>query len=273
MHRFPTSLARFRSSALPALMSLALLGCENAPAGAKQVEQAGDSVPPRWTPRGIQAPRPIAAADSATDSVSTDTVMADSLAADSTKASSSKPAKPVKPQRRYFTLPPSDSALWPVKGAPEPLPGAIIPEHRIVAFYGNPLSKRMGILGEIDSTEMLRRLEETATEWAKADPDRKVLPALHLISVVAQGYPGPAKKYRLQMPDSIVERVASWAEQRGWILFLDIQPGLSTVEAEIFKVGARPHLNVSLNAKSGSKIIQRDIAGPEDKVIASGAKR
>ncbi len=28
-------------------------------------------------------------------------------------------------------------ALWPVKG-PEPLPGAILPEKRTVAYYGNP---------------------------------------------------------------------------------------------------------------------------------------
>ncbi|MEA2724414.1 MAG: hypothetical protein QOH59_2185 [Gemmatimonadales bacterium] len=256
MHRFLTSLARFRSSTFPALLSLALLGCENAPAGAKQVEQPGDSGPPRWAPRAIQAPRPIAPADSATDSVSTDSVKADSLASDSTGRSSAKPTKPVKPQRRYFTLPPAVSALWPVKGAPEPLPGAIIPEHRIVAFYGNPLSKRMGILGEIAPEEMLRKLEATATEWAKADPDRKVLPALHLISVVAQGYPGPAKKYRLQMPDSIVERVASWAEERGWLLFLDIQPGLSTVEAEIphlVKYLTRPYVHLSLDPEFAMK--------------------
>lgn len=256
MHRFPTSRARLRSSALPVLMSLALLGCENAPAGAKQVEQASDSGPPRWTLRPIQAPRPIVPIDTISDSVSADSIKADSPAAGSTPESSAKPAKPIKPQRRYFTLPPADSALWPVKGAPEPLPGAIIPEHRIVAFYGNPLSKRMGILGQIDPDSMLRKLQETATEWAKADPDRKVIPALHLIAVVAQGYPGPAKKYRLQMPDSIVERVAGWAEERGWILFLDIQPGLSTVEDEIphlIKYLKRPYVHLSLDPEFAMK--------------------
>jgi len=256
MHRFCASLFRLRSFAFPALLSVALLGCENAPAGAKQVEQAVDSGPPRWTPRAIQAPRPIAPVDSVTDSIATDSVKVDSLAVDSAGRSSLKPVKTVKPKRNPFPLSPADSARWPVPGAPEPLPGAIIPEHRIVAFYGNPLSKRMGILGEIAPEEMLRRLEATATEWAKADPDRKVLPALHLISVVAQGYPGPAKKYRLQMPDSIVEMVAGWAEQRGWILFLDIQPGLSTVEAEIphlIKYLKRPYVHLSLDPEFAMK--------------------
>jgi len=253
MHRFPTYLTRFLSSASPAFLSLALLGCGNAPAGAKQAEQATEPEP-RWTPRPIQAPRPIVAADTVPDSVSTDSVKVDSLAADSTKGRSAKPT--VKPKRNPFPLTAIDSARWPVPGAPEPLPGAIIPEHRIVAFYGNPLSKRMGILGEIDPDEMLRRLEETATKWAKADPDRKVLPALHLISVVAQGYPGPAKKYRLQMPDSIVERVAGWAEQKGWLLFLDIQPGLSSVEAEIphlIKYLSRPYVHLALDPEFAMK--------------------
>src|SRR5690349_14035795 len=34
---------------------------------------------------------------------------------------------------------------WPA--IPSPLPGSIFPSRRIVAFYGNPLSKRMGVLG------------------------------------------------------------------------------------------------------------------------------
>jgi len=36
---------------------------------------------------------------------------------------------------------------WPPK-APQQLPGAILPGKRIVAYYGNPQSKRMGALGE-----------------------------------------------------------------------------------------------------------------------------
>src|ERR1043165_9517869 len=35
---------------------------------------------------------------------------------------------------------------WPM--GPVPMPGAILPAKRIVALYGNPLSKKMGALGE-----------------------------------------------------------------------------------------------------------------------------
>ena len=38
---------------------------------------------------------------------------------------------------------------WPVKKAPYPLPGAILPYNRIIAFYGNLYSKKNGGFGGI----------------------------------------------------------------------------------------------------------------------------
>ncbi len=93
---------------------------------------------------------------------------------------------------------------WPVN-TPPPLPGSILPSRRIVAYYGNPLSKRMGILGELPPDQMLARLDREVAAWNKADPAHPVQPALHLIVVVAQGAPGRDGKYRLRMPDTLVE--------------------------------------------------------------------
>jgi hypothetical protein len=103
---------------------------------------------------------------------------------------------------------------WPVK-PPPPLPGSILPQKRIVAYYGNPLSKRMGALGEYPKDEMLRRLKGEVAKWEKADPSLPVQPALHLIAVVAQGNPGKAGKYRMIMPDTVVNRVYGWAKEAG----------------------------------------------------------
>ncbi|HEU4994727.1 MAG TPA: hypothetical protein VFT29_07905, partial [Gemmatimonadaceae bacterium] len=124
---------------------------------------------------------------------------------------------------------------WPVKG-PAPEEGAIIPNKRIVAFYGNPLSKRMGILGALPPGQMLTKLDAVVTEWERADPDTPVQPALHYIAVVAQAGAGRDGKYRLRMDSSAIEQVYEWAQQRNAILFLDIQTGLSTVKEEL------PHL-------------------------------
>ena len=113
---------------------------------------------------------------------------------------------------------------WPVQ-YPTPLPGSILPQKRIVAYYGNPLSKRMGALGEYPKDEMLRRLKVEVAKWEAADPSLPVQPALHLIAVVAQGAPGKAGKYRMLMPDKVVNEVYDWAKEAHAIMFIDIQTG------------------------------------------------
>jgi hypothetical protein len=113
---------------------------------------------------------------------------------------------------------------WPV-GCPAQLPGSILPSKRIVAYYGNPLSKKMGALGEFPKDDMLRRLKGEAARWQAADPATPVMPALHLIAVVAQGAPGKAGKYRMVMPDNIINQVYGWAKEAGALMFIDIQTG------------------------------------------------
>ncbi|HET9012410.1 MAG TPA: hypothetical protein VFN38_11385, partial [Gemmatimonadaceae bacterium] len=122
--------------------------------------------------------------------------------------------------------------LWPVK-MPPPLAGAVLPNNRIVAFYGNPLSKKMGVLGEYPKDEMLAKLDHEVSRWAKADPSHPVIPALHLIVTVAQGAPGKNGLYRLQMRDSMVNEIYSWIKAKKGLFFVDVQVGKSTLEAEL----------------------------------------
>ena len=113
---------------------------------------------------------------------------------------------------------------------------ALLPRRRIVAFYGNPRSTRMGILGELPPDRMLARLDREVDAWRRADPGTPVQPALHLIAVMASASPGESGTYRVRMPARVIEQVLGWAERRDAIVFLDIQPGLSTVRQEL------PHL-------------------------------
>ena len=87
------------------------------------------------------------------------------------------------------------SGKWPVK-APYPLAGALLPFNRIVAFYGNLYSTKMGVLGEYPRKEMLAKLQEEVVKWQAADTTVKVIPALHYIAVTAQGSPGAGNKFR-----------------------------------------------------------------------------
>ena len=149
----------------------------------------------------------------------------------------------------------ADSVAWPTD-LPAPLPGSVFPSHRIVAFYGNPLSKRMGILGELPPDQMLAKLERTAKEWAAADSTTTVKPALHLIVTVAQASPGRDGKHRLRMSDSLIEKVAGWAVERDWLLFLDVQVGQSTVRAELPRLMPylrRPYVHLALDPEFSMK--------------------
>lgn len=124
------------------------------------------------------------------------------------------------------------SGKWPVK-APYPTPGAVLPFNRIVAFYGNLYSKRMGALGEYPKDEMIAKLKGEVKNWHDADPSLPVIPALHYVAVTAQGAPGKDGKFRARMPFHQIDTIVQWANEIKGLAFVDIQVGLSTLPAEV----------------------------------------
>lgn len=159
----------------------------------------------------------------------------------------------------------------PATAAPDTIPGgrpragAVLPANRIIAFYGNPLSRRMGVLGEYAPDLMLAMLDAEVATWQAADPETPVKPALHLIAVVARDNPGPDGKYRGRMADTLIERVARWAETREALVFLDVQVGLSTLQEELprlapflrrpnFHLGIDPEFSMKLGGIPGRRI-------------------
>ena len=146
-------------------------------------------------------------------------------------------------------------SLWPVKGPP-PLPGSILPAKRIIAFYGNPLSKRMGILGEFASEDMLRKLDAEIAAWNRIDPEHPAQPALHLIVLVADAQPGTSGKYRTRHDSAMVEKVYGWARSRNALLFLDLQVGQSTLQHElpwVEKFLMRPDVHLGIDPEFSMK--------------------
>ncbi|MGN6594202.1 MAG: hypothetical protein ACTHJX_15015 [Terriglobales bacterium] len=138
-------------------------------------------------------------------------------------AAAVKPPAPVKPRRK---------PRWPVHGV-YPLAGAVLPFHRVVAYYGNFYSTQMGILGQYPESEVLARLQAVEEEWAKADPTTPVMPALDYIAVSAQASPGKDGKYRLRMPDDQLKKALAMANAAHGLLFLDVQPGWSSLHEEL----------------------------------------
>ena len=121
---------------------------------------------------------------------------------------------------------------WPTAAA-YPNGGAILPFKRILAFYGNLYSVRMGILGELPPAEMLAKLAKTKAEWEAADPTTPVMPAIEYIAIVAQADAGRDGLYKSVMPDSEIDKAYALAKQANGILILDVQVGKSTIQAEL----------------------------------------
>ncbi len=122
---------------------------------------------------------------------------------------------------------------WPVKKAPRPLPGAILPFYRVVAYYGNMYSKNMGVLGEYKPKVMLAKLQAEVKVWEKADTSTPVKPALHYICVTAQASAGSNGLHNLRMPFKQIDSVIHMAHSINALIFLDLQVGFSTVQTEV----------------------------------------
>jgi hypothetical protein len=139
-------------------------------------------------------------------------------------------------------------AAWP--SGPSRLDGSLLPENRIVAYYGNPHSKKMGVLGEYPEQQMLAMLDKTIAQWRTADPSTPVIPAIHLVTVVAQGDAGSDGMWRRRENAQTIERAYAWAKSRKGLLFVDIQAGHSTLQQELpllLKYLQRPDVHLGID--------------------------
>ena len=191
---------------------------------------------------------------------------------DTTKTSKKDTLAPVVVQRKPIDTADFDRRMkalangdttgrWPAK-MPYPLPGALLPYYRIVSFYGNLYSKKMGILGELPKDEMITKLKKECAEWQKLDTTIPILPCLHYIAVTAQG---AGDKYRLRMPFKQIDTIVKWANEINGITFLDVQVGWSTVQDEIPRLeqylampkvhlGMDPEFSMKFGDKPGKRI-------------------
>ena len=236
-HLYPTNRPTLLLIALLAL-PLALTGCKDKKASAtttaaetvQQGQASSAGAAPAATPAPAAVPATATPTAAPATGVSAQPAGAAKFDANSSARKKGKVAKgkeAAAPKVCYRAGEDPDFAAkkgWPVK-CPAPLPGSILPQKRIVAYYGNPLSKRMGALGEYQKDDMLQRLKRESAKWQATDPSHPVQPALHLIAVVAQGEPGKAGLYRMIMPDKIINDVYSWAKSINAVMFIDIQTG------------------------------------------------
>ncbi|MGH7175182.1 MAG: hypothetical protein ACREGR_02400 [Minisyncoccia bacterium] len=144
---------------------------------------------------------------------------------------------------------------WPTP-SPYPSPGALLPAHRIVAYYGNFYSTAMGVLGEYPPDQVLAMLASTSAMWEAADPSTPVIPAIDYIAVTAQGSAGADGMYRARMPASQIEQAIGMANQIHGIVILDVQVGLSTLQQELPLLApylSQPNVNLAIDPEFSMK--------------------
>ncbi len=95
-----------------------------------------------------------------------------------------------------------------------------IANNQILAFYGKPDSRRMGILGEYSKEDLAALLEGYAKLYDEANGEQGVVPAFYLIygTCWPEGEIGYLK-------DSIVREYIEFAREKGMLVFIDHQIG------------------------------------------------
>jgi hypothetical protein len=99
----------------------------------------------------------------------------------------------------------------------------ILPDFRVVAYYGAPQDDELGILGIGPPRRAARRLERQAKPYAR--PQRPVLPAFELIAAIVTSEPGDGGDHSMRQDPSTIRRYLRVARAHRMLLLLDIQPG------------------------------------------------
>jgi hypothetical protein len=120
---------------------------------------------------------------------------------------------------------------------PPELPGGgrrLLPDRRIVAFYGAPQAAELGQLGIGTPASATRKLVKQARPYIRKT--RPVLPAMELITVVAAAHPGEGGRYNTRQEPKIINRYLRAARKAKALLILDIQPGRSDFFTETVRL-------------------------------------
>lgn len=104
-------------------------------------------------------------------------------------------------------------------------PASVLDNQLVVAFYGQPSSTKMGILGEQGLAEGKKKLDETIKTWQAVAGGKVVVPAFHLI--YATCYPDASVG---RLSDATVQRTIDFATQNNMLVILDHQLGGLSIE-------------------------------------------
>ena len=107
---------------------------------------------------------------------------------------------------------------------------SLLPEYRLVGFYGAPQDEALGALGIGPPDKASKRLLEQARAY---EDGRRVMPVFELLATIADASPGDDGLYRTRQPHSVIQEYLTAARTARGILLLDIQPGRADFADEV----------------------------------------
>jgi hypothetical protein len=106
---------------------------------------------------------------------------------------------------------------------------------QVVSYYGYPGVPALGILGQFPSEDaMIAALSQQTQAFDDVNGPRSAIAAFHIIAASAQ--PDADGSALVHIPTSVIEHYIALASQHDFLVFLDLQMGHSTVDAEVSRV-------------------------------------
>lgn len=109
---------------------------------------------------------------------------------------------------------------------------SLLETNLLVTWYGNPHSSAMGALGQSTGAARAEALRRQAAAYIPLTRKR-VLPAYHLVTVVAQPTPGRDKTFRRRESADVIQAILDEARANGFVVVLDLQLGHAAVAPEL----------------------------------------
>ena len=126
----------------------------------------------------------------------------------------------------------------------------LLPNYRILSYYGFPGNELMGILGEHERETLLAILQDQLVEYEAADSSRPWKLAFEVIASVAQAGPGEDGLYIAYTSNEVIQDYVDFTAANDLLLILDVQFGRKTISEEIEAVRewlSYPHVHLAID--------------------------
>lgn len=128
-------------------------------------------------------------------------------------------------QESSLDIPPSQNLETPAAPIGGRFEEGLLPDHRVLLYYGFPQVDTMGILGEYEPEDLLPILAEQKAEYEAAAPDRPWKMGFELIGSVAQGSPQADGSYVADTDGQWLDKYTQFTEENDMVLVIDVQMG------------------------------------------------